>query len=294
MSAVPIAPRQSVLSTTVFKDDLFKGKVLFCTGGHSGVCKGMTLAMMKHGADAYIAGRKLEKGLAAAKELSAATGRRCFFSQIDVRKPETLKEAVKKCIAEFGRIDYVIAGAGGNFLAPISNISENAFKTVIDIDILGSYNTLKATLPYIRETRGSIIFVSATLHFRGLQYQSHVSAAKAGVDALSAVVAVEEGPRGVRSNIISPGPIAASEGVERLTPKGQAEKVHRVVPLQRYGEFGDVNNATIFLFSEAANWVTGQIFVVDGGEHHTRTSLLPYPDAVLNPDRVQEMIKART
>jgi len=293
MSVQPARPRAAVPSTTVFKDDLFKGKVLFCTGGHSGICKEMTRALMKHGADAYIVGRKLEKGLAATRELTAATGRKCFFSQVDVRKPDTLKEAVNKCIAEFGRIDYVIAGAAGNFLAPISRISENAFKTVIDIDILGSYNTLKATLPYIRETRGSILFVSATLHFRGLQYQSHVSAAKAGIDALSAVVAVEEGPRGVRSNIISPGPIAGTEGVDRLTPKGQMEKVNRIVPLQRQGEFGDVTNATIFLFSEGANWVTGQIFVVDGGEHHTTTSLLPYPDSVLNSEQMDAMIKAR-
>jgi NAD(P)-dependent dehydrogenase (short-subunit alcohol dehydrogenase family) len=104
---------------------------------------------------------RLEKGLAATRELSAATGRKCFFTQVDVRKPDTLKEAVNKCITEFGRIDYVIAGtspppfggalflslrmlripcsilgAAGNFLAPISRISENAFKAVIDIDIV--------------------------------------------------------------------------------------------------------------------------------------------------------------
>jgi len=90
-------------------------------------------------------------------------------------------------------------------LAPISGLSENAFKTVIDIDLLGTYNTLKATLPAIRQSKGSYIHISATLHSRGTPYQAHVSAAKAGVDALSAVIAVEEGPRGVRSNVIGPG-----------------------------------------------------------------------------------------
>lgn len=93
-------------------------------------------------------------------------------------------------------------------LAPISGLSANAFKTVIDIDLLGTYNTIKATLPYLRLTRGSYIHISATLHYRATPFQAHVSAAKAGVDALSAVLAVEEGPRGVRSNIIAPGWVA--------------------------------------------------------------------------------------
>lgn len=90
-------------------------------------------------------------------------------------------------------------------LAPISGLSERAFKTVIDIDLLGTYNTLKATLPAIRESKGSYLHISATLHYRGTPWQAHVSAAKAGVDALNAVIAVEEGPRGVRSNVIAPG-----------------------------------------------------------------------------------------
>lgn len=138
------------------------------------------------------------------------------------------------------------AGAAGNFLASIEQLSVNAFKSVMDIDILGSYNTLKATLPYLVEsgrkhrmdpksresifpadlvydtdpapvqpspagTGGRIIFVGATLHYRGMPFQAHVSVAKAGIDALSNSVAIEYGPRGVTSNIIAPGPIAQTE-----------------------------------------------------------------------------------
>ncbi|KAG8906605.1 hypothetical protein FRC00_012455, partial [Tulasnella sp. 408] len=191
-------------STDVFRDDIFKGKVLFCTGGGSGICKSMTQAIMRHGASAAIVGRKLDRLEASAKELSSATGQRCIAAQADVRSPEQLKAAVAKTVETFGKIDFVICGAAGNFLAPISGLSENAFRTVIEIDTLGTFNTVKATLSQIRQTRGSYIHVSALLHHQGTPYQAHVSAAKAAVDALSAVIAVEEGPRGVRSNVIAP------------------------------------------------------------------------------------------
>ncbi|KAJ3482977.1 hypothetical protein NLJ89_g12104 [Agrocybe chaxingu] len=97
-------------STAIFKDDIFKGKVLFCTGGGSGICRGMTEAMMRHGANAVILGRKFDRLTQTAKELSQATGRECLPVQVDVREPATLKEAVAKTIAKFGRIDYVICG----------------------------------------------------------------------------------------------------------------------------------------------------------------------------------------
>jgi peroxisomal 2,4-dienoyl-CoA reductase len=148
------------------------------------------------------------------------------------------------------------AGAAGNFLASIEQLSANAFKSVMDIDVLGSYNTLKATLPYLKEsgkkhrmdsksreliitqvdrhfsspvtnspsvkplpigTGGRIIFVSATIHYRGLPFQTHVSVAKAGIDALSHSIAIEYGPRGMTSNIIAPGPIGQTE-VSRRSP----------------------------------------------------------------------------
>jgi len=287
------APREAVSSTTTFKNGIFTGKVLFCTGGTSGICKGMTLSIMEHGADAFILGRKQEKGEAAAKELSEATGRKCIFASVDVRKPDTLKAAAKRCIEIYGRIDFVICGAAGNFLAPISGLSENAFRTVVEIDTLGTYNTVKATLPYVRESRGSYISVSATLHYRGTPYQGHVSAAKAGVDALSNVIAVEEGPRGIRSNVIAPGPILGTEGVDRLTPKAMGDAITRQVPLQRQGEIDDIANTAVFLFSEAANWINGQVIVVDGGHRHTISQTLPYPESVLNPQEAAKSIKSR-
>ncbi|KAJ6555210.1 2,4-dienoyl-CoA reductase [Mycena vulgaris] len=280
------------LSTSVFKEDIFKGKVLFCTGGGSGICRGMTEAMMRHGACATIVGRKLDRLTQAAKELAEATGNKCLPVAGDVRQPRTLQDAVAKTIEAFGRIDFVICGAAGNFLAPISALSENAFRTVIEIDTLGTYHTIKATLPHIRASKGAYIHVSATLHYKATPYQAHVSAAKAAVDALSAVLAVEEGPHGVRSNVIAPGPIAGTEGMDRLEGKS-ADARQTLYPLGRMGVIGDVANATVFLFGPAASYVTGEVLVVDGGTEHLRGMVFPYPQSMLDPDSIKHMIKGK-
>jgi len=282
-------PGEAADSTSIFKDDIFKGRVLFCTGGGSGICRGMTESIMRHGANAVIIGRNVDRLTQAAKELSVSTGRRCIPAQADVRNPAQLKAAVEKTIAEFGRIDFVICGAAGNFLAPISGLSENAFRTVIEIDTLGTYHTIKATLPHVRSTKGSYIHVSATLHYRGTPYQAHVSAAKAAVDALSSVLAVEEGPWGVRSNVIAPGPIAGTEGADRLFPKdkNESEKMMSSIPAGRYGNVKDIANAAVFLFSDAASYITGDVLVVDGGSHHIDKSFIPYPAALLDPSKMK-------
>lgn len=127
--------------------------------------------------------------------------------------------------------------------------------------------------------------------FLGTPYQVHVSAAKAAVDATSAVLAVEEGPRGVRSNVIAPGPIGGTEGMDRLTPKGREDSWP--VPTGRKGESRDIANAAVFLFSDAASFISGQILVVDGAEQHVRGSMLPYPQSVLDPASYKHLIKPR-
>ncbi|KAF4566167.1 hypothetical protein EYR40_002019 [Pleurotus pulmonarius] len=279
-------------STAIFKPDIFKGKVLFCTGGGSGICRGMTEAVMRHGASAAIIGRKIDRLTQTAKELTEATGSKCIPVQADVRDPKALHAAVKQTIDTFGRIDFVICGAAGNFLAPIASLSENAFRTVIEIDTLGTFNTVKATIEHVRRSKGSYIHVSATLHYKGTPYQAHVSAAKAAVDALSAVIAVEEGPHGVRSNVIAPGPINGTEGMDRLTPKSDdaQSRFQSSLPVGRMGDIKDVANATVFFFSDAASFITGQVLPVDGGNEHLRTTSLPYPEAVLDPGSVLKLI----
>ena len=192
------------------------------------------------------------------------------------------------------------AGAAGNFLAPMDQISTNAFKSVIDIDVLGSYNTIKAAIPHIVRsasehrsdgktpsqtgTGGRIICVSATIHYQGAALQAHVSVAKAGIDVLSTGVAIEYGPRGVTSNVIAPGPIGGTEGMDRLAKK--SDNPGRKVPIGRYGSVKEIADATVYLFSDAANYVNGEILVVDGGAWHTSGGTpgadFEYPDFLLS------------
>lgn len=125
----------------------------------------------------------------------------------------------------------------------------------------------------------------------------HVSAAKAAVDATSAALAVEEGPHGVRSNVIAPGPIGGTEGMSRLSGRsatdGTVEDFTRMIPVGRAGDVRDIANCAVFLFSDAAAFVSGQIFVVDGANEHIRALPLPYPESVLDPASMKSRMAAK-
>ncbi|CEG75056.1 Putative 2,4-dienoyl-CoA reductase (NADPH2) [Rhizopus microsporus] len=265
-------------TTEIFKDNLFKGKVLLCSGGGSGICRAMTEAVVRHGAKAVIFSRSKDKLEKAAKEMSAKTGGEIIAIAGDVRNPADTERVVKETIARFGRLDLLINGAAGNFLAPFRDLSYNAFRTVIEIDLLGTFNLTKAAVEHLKKSKGSIINVSATLHYTGTPFQQHVGAAKSAIDALTKHWAVELGPHGVRVNGIAPGPIASTVGMEKLGPAFDL----RGVPLQRMGTVQDIAQSTVFLFSEAASYISGVVLVVDGG-HWLNPAYPNYPDIVLDP-----------
>ncbi|KAG0202665.1 hypothetical protein BGX28_004892 [Mortierella sp. GBA30] len=253
-------PNIPVPTNTIFKEDILKGKVAFVTGGGSGICKGMAEALARHGAKVTIVSRTLSKLEQAAKEMRASTGGEFFAVAADVRDPKQIQAAVDKHIAHYGRLDILVNGAAGNFLSLSQHLSFNAFRSVIEIDLIGTFNTTKCCFPHLKASKGSIINVSATLAYNGTVMQSHACAAKAGVDALSLVWANEWGPLGIRSNCIAPGPIANTVGMSKLAPEGEVVRV----PIGRMGEVRDIEHATLYLASEAASYVTGQVLIVDG------------------------------
>ncbi|KAI9259884.1 hypothetical protein BY458DRAFT_516946 [Sporodiniella umbellata] len=262
----------------LFKDNLFKDKILLCSGGGSGICQGMTEAMVRHGAKAVIFSRSKDKLEKAAKAMSERTGGEIIAIAGDVRKPEDVERVVNETVKRYGRLDYLINGAAGNFLAPFSDLSYNAFRTVIEIDLLGTFNLTKAAVEHLKKSKGSIINVSATLHYTGTPFQQHAGAAKAAIDALTKHWAVELGPFGVRVNGIAPGPIADTVGMQKLGPAFEMSSV----PIQRMGSVQDIAHATVFLFSGGASYITGVVLVVDGGAW--MNSCPPnYPNIVLEP-----------
>ena len=304
-------PREDFVSN-VWRDGIFNNKVLFCTGGAGTICSIQVRAFVALGGNAYIIGRNVEKTERMAKDLMTARAGSKVIGQgnVDVRNAVTLREAADKCAKELGGIDFAIAGAAGNFLAPVSQLSPNAFRTVIEIDTLGSYNTAKAVLPHLVEsakkypnlsksnkngTGGRIIFVSASFHFKGFPLQAHAMAAKAAVDQISNSVAIEYGPYGITSNVVTPGPIAGTEGMERLSSKQYSAK--SLVPVGRLGEVREIADATVYLFSDAGSYVNGNILVVDGGQWRisgaSESKDCPYPDFLLSGASVEGVKSGR-
>lgn len=275
---------RTYLDTCSWKKDLFKGKVVFVTGGAGTICRVQTEALILLGADAAIIGRNEAKTIKAATEMAQLReGAKVIgIGNVDVRDVNSLVKAVDQTVEKLGKIDFLIAGAAGNFLSDFNHLSANAFKSVVSIDLLGSYNTVKACFEQLRKNKGSILFVSATLHYYGVPFQSHVGAAKAGIDALSNALAVELGPIGIRSNCIAPGAIDGTEGMSRLTPPN-AKPFDKRTPLQRFGTTKDIADATVYLFSPAASFVTGTIQVVDGGLWHIGGMMGDlYPEVIIS------------
>jgi peroxisomal 2,4-dienoyl-CoA reductase len=271
---------------SVFRDDLFEGQVALITGGGSGIGRGIADTLAALGAHVVLASRKLERVEAAAAEIRAAGGRASAVT-VDVRDPERVAEMVATVRGAQGRIDLLVNNAAGNFYAPSETLTPNAWKSVIEIDLYGTFFCSQAVLPVMRaQGGGSIINISMTLHYRGWPLMAHATAAKAGIDALTKTLALEWAPYGVRMNAVAPGPIP-TEGVRKaFTPPPSAEGVPDVfaiekamegyartsIPLQRWGAPADIANMVAFLASPAGAWITGAIMVVDGGEWLARPS----------------------
>nr|WP_184113260.1 SDR family oxidoreductase [Deinococcus metalli] len=250
---------------STFRPDLLAGKHALITGGGSGINLGIAQSFAAHGCAVTILGRNLDKAQAAARGIVDAGGRALGVSA-DVRDYPAMQAAVARAVGAFGDFDIVLAGAAGNFPAPVDGISPNGFRTVVEIDLIGTYHTIKAAGPHLNAPGGTVLSISA--YGIPVPMQAHVVAAKAGVDMLTRTLAIEWGLRGIRVNAIVPGPIDGTEGMARLAPdEASRSRVAGSVPLGRMGVPQDIANAALFLVSDAASYVTGVILPVDGGQN---------------------------
>jgi 2,4-dienoyl-CoA reductase [(3E)-enoyl-CoA-producing], peroxisomal len=299
-------------SSSPFRPDCLQGRVCLVTGGGSGICFEITRQFIKAGCDgAIICGRReefLKRAVQLLREETAAAARsspssslsarssscRVDYQVCDVRDPEQCEAVIAFVRRQYGRLDILVNGAAGNFLARADQLSPKGFATVMAIDTLGTFHMCRAAHALLQETAAAahhhqhnptaahIINISATLQYGATWWQAHASAAKAAVDSLTRSLALEWGQHNIRVNGIAPGPIANTPGTAKLAPPttgtasgpgGLVDLVRRGIPLGRMGDACEIGEAAVYLCTAA--YVTGHVLVVDGGEWLYRPPLVP-------------------
>lgn len=241
------------------------GKYALITGGGSGIGLEIGRYLAAHGAKVAIIGRNLQR-LQKAQKLFPFDS--CTIHQCDIRDTFQIASAVKSILSRFPRIDVLVNSAAGNFLCAFAGLSPKGFKTVLEIDTLGTFNMTKEVFTEsMSKFRGGVIVnISSMLQAPCVYMLSHSAAAKAAIDSLTRSLACELGPKGIRVVGIAPGIIEGTEGFERLNPKS-GNRIDEYIPLQRVGNSKEIAEGVLYLI--AASYVTGHTLVVDGGQSLT-------------------------
>jgi peroxisomal 2,4-dienoyl-CoA reductase len=267
------------MAVSPFKNDCLADKVALVTGGGSGICFEVTKQLLLHGAKgAVICGRREDFLARSSQLLEKSTGKICKYRVCDVRDPVACQAVVAYAVEEFGRLDILVNGAAGNFLAEASTLKPKGFATVMGIDALGTFNMSSAAYEALaRHKDGLIINISATLQCPATHWQTHAAAAKAAVDSMTRSLALEWGCVGIRVVGIAPGPIADTPGTTKLAPGMTPGEVNGMIadgiPLGRMGEASEIGHAAVFLAS--SKYITGDVLIVDGGEWLYKRPLVP-------------------
>ncbi|MBL8840291.1 MAG: SDR family oxidoreductase [Planctomycetes bacterium] len=249
-------------------DSTFRDAVVLVTGGGTGLGLVTARRFAALGAKLVLASRRSAHLDPAAAAL-AATGCDVLAVPTDVTRPGSVEALVEQACARFGRIDVLVNNAAGNFLCPAEELSPAGFKVVIDIALNGVFYCSRAVgKRMLARGSGRIVNVVAAYAWTGGPGTIHSAAAKAGVVALTKTLAVEWGGRGLRVNAVCPGFFDSEGARERLWPDpAVAARMARSVPVGRFGEMEEVANAITYLASPFADYVNGEVLVVDGGQH---------------------------
>lgn len=253
-------------STDLFADDLLAGETALVTGGGTGIGRAIALAMADHGADVAVASRDMDHLAPVADEIRDR-GRESYATTVDVREHEAVAAMVEDVVDELGDLTVLVNNAGANFLQPFEALSPNGWRAVVGTILDGTaYCTMAAGEYMVEHGGGSIVSMGATNSVRGAPYHAHSGAGKAGVHNLMQTVAAEWGDAGVRANTVAPGVIETA-GVNEVMGGDIGEHiVEDDLAADRLGTPADCVPLTLFLASDAAAYVTGSYFAVDGGQ----------------------------
>ncbi|WP_067687621.1 SDR family oxidoreductase [Nocardia jejuensis] len=243
----------------------YSGRTVFVAGGTSGINLTVAQAFAEAGAAVAVLSRNPDKVNSAVAAIGE-TGSPVIGFVGDVRDYDSVAGALAAARHQLGGLDVIISGAAGNFPAAARDMSPRAFAAVVDIDLKGTFNVLRAAHEHLRTPGAAVINISAPQSSIPMELQSHACAAKAGVDMLTRVCALEWGSEGIRVNAVVPGPIAETEGMARLAPTPELSRVvAESVPLGRYGTTREIADCCLWLASPSAAYITGAIIPVDGG-----------------------------
>jgi len=245
----------------------YTGKTVFVAGGTTGINFAIAQGFAKAGARIFVVSRKDENVRGAVEKLRAIAPQ-ADGTTADVRDLAAVEAAFAACAEKFGEIDVLISGAAGNFPIYANALSSNGFKAVVDIDLVGTFHVMRAAFAHLKKPGAVAINISAPQAVLAMEAQIHVCAAKAGVDMVTRVLALEWGGHGVRVLSVMPGPIEGTEGMKRLAPTPQLQQMAaETVPLKRMGTGADIADACLALASDYCRYISGAVIPVDGGWH---------------------------
>ena len=253
----------------MFEIDLLKGKTIIITGGGTGLGKSMAVRFAELGANLVLTSRRQDVLDETSAEIKQATGAKILTVAADIRSPEQVANMVAQSVSKFKKIDGLLNNAAGNFISPTEKLSENAFKTIVDIVLLGSFNcTLNAGREMIKSGGGNILSIVTTYAWTGSGYVVPSASAKAGVLAMTRSLAVEWAKYNIRSNAIAPGPFPTKGAWSRLVPPGLnvEKKMKERVPMKRFGKHEELANLAAYLMADGSAYINGDVITIDGGE----------------------------
>lgn len=248
--------------TSCFSPDLLSGKLAMVTGGGTGIGKAIAFELARAGADLILAARRLEILEESAAEIQAETGRNVHCMQVDIRNLETVTALAETVADRFGQVDILINNAGGQFPQAAEDFSANGWRTVIDLNLNGTWNMTQTIGKQMLEGRGGNICQITIPIGRGNPGLAHSGAARAGVTELMRSLSYEWGPK-VRINCVGPGSIV-TEAFENTYDDDVLDDISET-PIPHPGTVEDIANGVVFLVSPAGRFITGESLMVDGG-----------------------------